>query len=94
MTRKRSRLQIYLDVLKVIASGVHKPTRIMYKCNLSWVPLKEILDSLVDRGLISVRKVGKRRVYEITEKGWNVIRYFDRAFEAIEIERRIYAKAK
>ena len=92
MARRRSRLQIYLDVLKVVASGVHKPTQIMYKCNLSWVPLKEILNSLVDRDLIRVREVGKRRVYEITEKGWNVIRYFDRAFK--EIGKLIHVSAK
>jgi len=64
----------------------------MYKCNLSRVPLKEILNSLVDRDLIRVREVGKRRVYEITEKGWNVIRYFDRAFK--EIGKLIHVSAK
>ena len=54
--------------------------------------MKEILNSLVDRDLIRVREVGKRRVYEITEKGWNVIRYFDRAFK--EIGKLIHVSAK
>lgn len=87
MTRKRSRLQIYLNVLKVIAKGVQKPTNIMYKCNLSWIPLMEILNSLLSQGLIERMDYDKRRIYEITEKGKNVLRYFEKAEDLIIIER-------
>jgi len=87
LTRKRSRLQIYLNVLKVIAKGVQKPTNIMYKCNLSWIPLMEILNSLLSQGLIERMDYDKRRIYEITEKGKNVLRYFEKAEDLIIIER-------
>lgn len=87
MTGKRSRLQIYLEVLKTIKKGVSKPTNIMYKCNLSWIPLMEILNSLLKQGLINRRNEKKRKVYEITEKGLNVLRYFERAEELMAIEK-------
>ena len=87
MTRKRSRLQIYLDVLKAIRSGVQKPTRIMYKCNLSWIPLKEILNSLLDQDMIRVIETEKRRIYEITERGRDVLRYFEKAQSLLVIEK-------
>jgi len=83
MTQKRSRLQIYLDVLRVINNGVQKPTHIMYKCNLSWVPLKEVLESLMAQGLVMKGESKHRKTYEITEKGKEVLRYFDKAKELI-----------
>lgn len=92
MTRRRSKLEIYLDVLRVIKEGVHKPTRIMYGANLSWKPLQQVLQSLLDQGLIieiDVSDGGDRRTtkhYEITQKGENVLRYFDRARRLIELE--------
>ena len=37
---RRSRLEIFFDVLAIIARGVSKPTRIMYKTNLSWTSMQ------------------------------------------------------
>jgi len=74
VTKKRSRPEIYFDILKTIKSGIRKPTRIMHKTNLSWQPLK-ILRSFVATGLIIAetdRRV-KRRFYELTEKGEAVL---------------------
>jgi len=88
-------LEIYLDVLRVIKEGVHKPTRIMYGANLSWKPLQQVLRSLLDQGLIleiDVSDGGDRRTtkhYEITQKGENVLRYFDRARRLIELEEAV-----
>lgn len=77
MTRRRSRLQILVDVLRVIEGGTRKPTRIMHKGNLSWRPLQKILGRLVEDELVTVRE-SKRGVcvcrrYSITEKGAAVI---------------------
>ncbi|MCS7119864.1 MAG: winged helix-turn-helix domain-containing protein [Nitrososphaerota archaeon] len=73
---KRSKLEMYLDVLEVISSGVNKPTNIMYRCNLSWIPLKEILQSMVGRGLIREIRMGNKRIYEVTERGLDLLKYF------------------
>lgn len=92
MSRRRSQLEIYLDVLWLIKNGTNKPTRIMYGANLSWKPLQRVLNSMVDQGLIvevdARSKKDKRTTvcYETTQKGENVIRYFNKAKDLIEIE--------
>lgn len=92
MTARRSKLEIYLNVLQIVKSGTEKPTRIMYAANLSWKPLQKILDSMTKQGLIEGVETedgdDKRttRVYEITQKGENVLRYFIRAKELLPLE--------
>lgn len=80
MSERRSKLEIMLKVLEAVREGVNKPTRIMYAVNMSWNPTQEVLAKLVEDGLIQVtEEPGGRRSkkrYEITEKGANVIRYF------------------
>lgn len=51
MSTRRSRFEIYVDILKEIMGGATKPTKIMYGANLSYKPLKEILRSMLDQGL-------------------------------------------
>ncbi len=89
MSSRRSKLNIQLEVLKAVREGVDKPTRIMYAANMSWNPVRKILDSLVDGGLLSVisNTVGKRakRRFEITEKGVSVLNYFEGAKELVDI---------
>jgi predicted transcriptional regulator len=93
MSRRRSKLEIYLDVLWIIKDGTDKPTRIMYGANLSWKPLQKILDSMVAQSLIteiaSEEDSGDKRttkVYKITQKGENTIKYFSRAKELLPLE--------
>jgi len=87
MTRKRSRLEIYLDILRTVKSGVNRPTNIMYKCNLAWKPFKRILSALVDNGLIMKIEKGNRKIYELTDKGQFMLKYFETA-EAILVDLR------
>jgi predicted transcriptional regulator len=92
MKNRRSKLEIYLDVLNVIKDGNTKPTRIMYGANLSWKLLQGVLGSLVSQELIDEvdlsRSRDKRtnRVYHVTKKGDNVIRYFNHAKELIVVD--------
>lgn len=85
MSHRRSRLEITIDVLKA-TQNYSKPTRIMYASNLSWQPLKIILDSLVKQGLIAGKREEKRAKdrdlrtkteYELTPKGVKVLQYFE-----------------
>ncbi len=86
MSYRRGKLEIYLEVLKAVNKGTEKPTRIMYKTNLSWKPLTEILQSMQDQGLIASHKKGNSTIYKITEKGKNVLKYFVDAMNLIKIE--------
>ena len=92
MKNRRSKLEIYLDVLNVIKEGTTKPTRIMYGANLSWKLLQGVLNSMVGQDLIEEIDMSTSRdrrtntVYQVTNKGDSVIRYFDRAKGLIEVD--------
>ena len=93
MPNRRSKFEIYIDILTQIRSGINIPTRIMYSSNLSWKPLKQILLTLIKQGLIQDFQIdqGDKRTktsYKITEKGDNVLRYFNRAKDLMEVEVR------
>jgi predicted transcriptional regulator len=84
VTRRRSKLEIYVEVLSIIKGGTTKPTRIMYEANLSWDHLQRIISPALNQGLIeeidtTIRRKRDRRTtrcYELTQKGENVLRYF------------------
>jgi predicted transcriptional regulator len=91
LSARRSKFQLSVEVLSQIKQGERKPTRIMYSANLSWKSLKEILDSLVSQGLIEEELVGRsskraKKRYEITDKGENVLEYYNVVSGLIEIE--------
>jgi predicted transcriptional regulator len=85
VTPKRSRLEIYVDVLKAIGKGTHKPTRIMYRTNLSWKPMMKVFESLLDQDLVARDEEGGHVTYRTTEKGRNVLRYFNQAVDLLEV---------
>ena len=89
LSERRSKLEIMLNVLKAIERGIDKPTRIMYATNMSWNPTQKVLEKLIQEGHITVtEKYSTQRAkkrYEITEKGLNVLRYFQGAKELISI---------
>ena len=90
MSSRRSRFEIYVDVLTEIMNGAQKPTKIMYAANLSYKPLKDILKSLLDQGLIEetdgIIKDKRTKVkYILTHKGINVVKYYSRAKDLVEV---------
>jgi predicted transcriptional regulator len=91
MTNRRSKLEIYIDILEQIRSGTVIPTRIMYGANLSWKPLQQILKSLVHQDLITECAIDDddkrtKKAYQLTEKGVNVLKYFNKAKELVEMD--------
>lgn len=85
MSKKRSRLEIYLEVLRVIRAGYSKPTNIMYKSNISWITLQEILRILIDKGLITMIENDDRKLYVITAKGKNILNSLEEAYSILSI---------
>ena len=76
---------MYLDILEAIKKGNHKPTRIMNRTYVSWKPLMEVLDAMMKQNLLVSEKHSEHIIYNITEKGKNVLNYFNEAIELIEI---------
>lgn len=64
----------------------------MYEANLSWKPLQKILESMVSQDLIdridasSNRDKRTNTVFQITQKGENIINYFNKGKEFLKIE--------
>ena len=85
MSKRRSRLEIMLSILSVIRKGEDKPTRIMYAVNVSWNPTQKMLSSMVEQDLLEVTPgSGKSKTrYVITEKGVNVLDFFEKANEIL-----------
>jgi predicted transcriptional regulator len=92
MKNRRSKLEIYLDVLQVIKEGTTKPTRIMYGSNLSWNLLQSVLSSMADQDLITMIDESDSRdkrtnvVYMITHKGDSVLKYYHHAKGLIDVD--------
>ena len=92
---KRSRLEIYFDILNVIEKGNGKPTRIIsiqdaiYKTNITWNTLQKILETLLESGFIKEEIIEDSKIYQITNKGRNALSYYlkskDQLVEAKQI---------
>ncbi len=77
MGRKRNKLEIIRDILRVIRekSGRIKPTHILYKSNLSHQMMEDYLADLKIKQFITEEQQGRSRTYSITDKG---IQYLDK----------------
>ena len=89
---RRSRLELYIEIIRAIKNGTEKPTRIMYEANLSWMLLNDILSSLISQDLVEeIDMSGSRdkradRIYRITEKGDALLRYFHHAEQLLNLD--------
>jgi predicted transcriptional regulator len=74
--KHRSKEEIAALVLEAIVN-TNRPTQtmIMYKAYLTHVQLKEILASLMEKGLIEYHKL--ERIYTITEKGIHFLQVYN-----------------
>ena len=81
---KRSRLDIYFDILNVVERRYTKPTEIKYKTNLSRDTLNEALPILVAKGFIKEEMLQNLKRYSITEKGHNAIFYRRKSLEGFD----------
>jgi predicted transcriptional regulator len=84
---RRSKLEMYIAILNVLAHrGPLKLTHIMYKANVNCSVLRENLDFLIKQKLIEERIIGKERtVFEVTQKGITVLKYFKELTNALPI---------
>ena len=78
---RRSRLDIYFDVLELIGNGTDIPTRIIYETSLSWEVGSNVFDTLIRSGFIWEKKEKESVRYNLTTKGRNVLSYYWKALE-------------
>jgi len=72
--KKRDRLQVIYDILKVIEekNGKIKPTHILYKSNLSHQMMEEYLSELILKEFIE-EKNNQGKTYKLTKKGFDYL---------------------
>jgi predicted transcriptional regulator len=68
--KQRSPLRIYVDILNTVREeGDARPTRILYRANLSHDRLVKYLEELKGRGLVEELADETGRFYRVTPKG-------------------------
>ena len=93
--KRRSTLEVRLEILGVIHNGETKPTRIMYAPNMTYAQVKQEFEQLLEGDIIVVtdaedeysgRKGEKRSkiCYYLTSKGTNVLRYLKNKASGLE----------
>ena len=74
MAKKRERLQVIRDILKVTQNNRKiKPTRLLYSSNLSPQMFKDYVDELLEKGFIRPTEEKGKKYFIITEKGNNFL---------------------
>ena len=90
MMGRRSRFEMYVDILTEIKRGTCLPTQIMYGANMSWNPLQKTLEKLVAKGFIEEQPIYgnkiSKRIYTLTERGDNVLNYLETVNEILDPE--------
>ncbi len=85
--KKRNRLEIMKDLLTVLAEknavGV-RPTRLLYKSNLSHQAMTSYLKELKEKGLIEERVISGKKHYFITPKGFEFLNRYKSFLEFVE----------
>ncbi|MEM3190760.1 MAG: winged helix-turn-helix domain-containing protein [Candidatus Parvarchaeota archaeon] len=79
---RRSELETMCDVLKIISQGISRPTRIMYKANLSWTKLQQIFSTLEKLDMIMKEPDGKHLQFSLTKKGYLVLSTYNEILTA------------
>ena len=84
---RRSKLEIYIEILANVKRGVDKPTQLMYASNLNWNLFKSVMGMMMRNGHIqeidttirgsphSLKDNRTKRIYKLTEKGEEVVKY-------------------
>lgn len=81
MPKRRTRLEMYFDVLMAMKRGNNNKTSIMNAANISWKTLNEILGSLMSQGFVEEVKTLQwrdRRIrvyYDFTARGEKMMIY-------------------
>jgi predicted transcriptional regulator len=86
MTKKRERLEVIYDILKVVQNNNNfvRPTRLLYASNLSPQMFKEYVEELTAKKLIAENDKDGKKSYSLTTKGFEFLEKYRIIVEFIE----------
>jgi predicted transcriptional regulator len=73
---RRSKMEIYMDILKTVAEGRQKRTHIMYGANLDWYRVTDHIDSLIKQDFLKKKTEDGSICYTLTQRGKEVLEYY------------------
>jgi len=81
MIRRRDRLTMKLDILKVLSNGPLKTSHLMRKTGMNYNTLVEVIQEMSDVGCLHIHSNG---FCELTTQGVNGVRFFQQAALMVE----------
>jgi len=87
MARKRDRLEVIFNILKIIAEHKNsiKPTPLLRFSNLSSVSFNEYINELSSKGFVKLERDKKgKKFYTITDKGYSYVEKYSTIVGFIE----------
>ncbi len=69
-------METYCDIIRAIGAGCQKPTHIMGQANLSWAVMQECVKDLENRGLIHSQDVEGKKLYQLTDAGFHLLKQY------------------
>jgi len=79
---RRSKLELYEDILHALVKKPLTVDSIAYECNMDCVALRQRLDFLVKNGLVEEENYKKKTLYALTKRGLSI-------FKTLTITRRL-----
>jgi len=71
---RRSKLELYEDVLRALVKKPLTVDSIAYQCNMDCVALRQRLDFLVKNGLVEEENYKKKTLYALTKRGLSILK--------------------
>lgn len=84
MMKRRTKLRILADILRVLESGEANITKLMMEANLSYARLMRYLDELAEKELVVREEDGREVKYRITKRGREFLREYERILRIAE----------
>jgi len=84
LMKRRTKLRILADILRVLESGEANITKLMMEANLSYARLMRYLDELVEKELVVREEDGREVKYRITKRGREFLREYERILRIAE----------
>jgi predicted transcriptional regulator len=82
---RRSKLEVFVDIMKVVAQeGEIRRTNLMFKANLAWHVLREALDTMERKGMMTQAKKSSGVFVSLTQEGHDLLRRFSEVESALK----------
>ena len=86
MVERRDKVKIIYDILKSVQekNGKIKPTHLLYKSNLSYKRMQELVQDLIAKNMLAEEQHSGSKMYVLTEKGHKFVNEYYKMMEFVK----------